>query len=235
MRILNLCGAMVLWPAAVYAQQDPVARLRELVPGDVSDQVIAIVREATAGGLPGVAIANRALEAQAKGKDEVVIAIAARDLRSVLAQSRDDLSVAGRVPDPGEIEAGAAAHELGVEAQPIRALASSTPSGRSLVVPLAVLGALVDGGLPAEDALQAVRARLAEQTSNTDLAAMPGQAGQMIAAGRNPPDLAGALGAVRPSGSAAASLSGPGGPPESVPSNNGSAGRSRRTRVPPRP
>ncbi|MBI4499525.1 MAG: hypothetical protein HY700_00020 [Gemmatimonadetes bacterium] len=229
--MLKLCGIMLLLPAVMSAQQDAVTRLRAVLPSDVSDQVIAIVQEASASGLPGEAVANRALEAQAKGKNGAAVAVAARALQSDLAASRDELSAGGRTPDSVEIEAGAAAHALGVDGKTISALASAAPSGRSLTVPLAVLGALVDRGLPAADALAAVRERLADRASNNDLADMPGEAGRMIAAGEKPPQVGRALGASAASGPSAAAWSHPGGPPETVPSNNGSTpGRSRRPR-----
>lgn len=201
MRALNLLSGLALLPALLAAQQNPVDRLRAVLPADVADQVIAIVTDATSRGLPGQAIANRALEASAKGRSGAEVSAAAQALAANLAGARDALQSAGRAPNASEIEAGATAKELGVDGATISALASSAPSGRSLAVPLAVLGALVSRGLPSDGALQSVLDRLNARASDADLAGMPGEAGRLIADGYKPSDVGRSLStAGRPSG-----------------------------------
>jgi len=79
--------------------------------------------------------------------------------------------------------------------------ASLAPSGRSLAVPLAVIGALVNRGLASDGALQAVLDRLTARASDADLVEMPGEAGRLLAAGYKPSDVGRALSAAgRPSG-----------------------------------
>ena len=63
MRTLKLLAGLALLPALLTAQQSPIDRLRAVLPADVADKVIAIVTDATSRGLPGQAIADRALEA----------------------------------------------------------------------------------------------------------------------------------------------------------------------------
>lgn len=60
-------------------------------------------------------------------------------------------------------------------------LARSAPSGRSLAVPLFVISSLVDRGLPSDEALRRVLARLEARASDAQLeglAAAPGHADQ---------------------------------------------------------
>lgn len=200
MRTLKLLSGLALLPALLAAQQSPVDRLRAVLPSDVADKVIAIVTEATSRGLPGQAIADRALEAIAKGRSGPEVSAAAQALAADLAGAHDALVHAGRTPDPSEIEAGASAKELGVDGATISALASSAPSGRSLAVPLAVISELVNRGLPSDGALQAVADRLKAHAADADLVEMPGEAGQLIAQGYKPSDVGRALGTARPAG-----------------------------------
>ena len=199
MRTLKLITGLALLPLALAAQQNWSDRLAAL-PDNVRDQVVQIVTDATSRGLPGQAIADRALETVAKSRSGVEAVAAAQALAADLSSGRDALTAAGRTPDASEIEAAATAKELGVDGATISDLASSAPSGRSLTVPLTVIGALVDRGLPSDDALQSVLDRLKARASDAELAAMPGEAGRMIAAGYRPSDVGRALGAGRPAG-----------------------------------
>jgi hypothetical protein len=199
MRTLKLIAGLALLPVALPAQQNWNDRLAAL-PDDVRDRVVQIVTDAASRGLPGQAIADRALETIAKSRSGAEAIAAAQALAADLAGGRDALTSAGRVPDASEIEAAATAKELGVDGAAISNLASSAPSGRSLAVPIAVLGALVDRGLPSDEALAAVLGRLSNRASDAELAAMPGEAGRLIAAGYRPSDVGRALGAGRPSG-----------------------------------
>lgn len=209
MRTLKLITGLLLVPLSLSAQQKATEHLQAVLPAAVADTVMAIVTNATSHGLPGQAIANRALEAVAKGQNAQQAEAAARAIANDLSASRGALQKAGRTPDASEIEAGATALELGVSGATVSALASSAPSGRSLAVPLAVLGALVNRGLPSDGALQAVAGRLTARASDTQLVDMPGQAGQMMANGYRPAEVGQALAAGRPSG---------------VPANSGQAG-----------
>ncbi len=201
MRTLKLVSWLALLPAWLAAQQSAVDRLRAVLPADVADQVIAIVTDATDKGLPGQAIADRALEGIAKGRSGTEVRAAAQALAADLAGAHDALARAGRTPDASEIESGANAMELGVDGSTVSALASSAPSGRSLAVPLAVIGALVNRGLPSDGALQAVLDRLKGRAArDADLVEMPGEAGLLIARGYKPSDVGRALSVSRPAG-----------------------------------
>lgn len=199
MRTLRVIAGLALLPGMLAAQQDWNQRLAAL-PDDARDKVVAIVTDATSRGLPGQAIADRALETIAKSRSGADAVAAAQALAADLAGAHDALVAAGRSPDASEIQAAAQAKELGVDGATISALEKSAPSGRSLAVPIAVIGALVNRGLPSDDALQSVLDRLNARASDAELSQMPGEAGRMIAEGYRPSDVGRALGAGRPAG-----------------------------------
>jgi hypothetical protein len=58
---------------------------------------------------------------------------------------------------------------MGVDGATVSELARSGPSGRGLAVPLLVIGALAERGLPSDDALAAVRDRLAARADDAEL------------------------------------------------------------------
>lgn len=152
---------------------DPSARLREVLPADVADRVLATIAEARAQNLPAPAITaleNRALKFASRGVPAPDVeravrehALRMRDARSAIETGRGQ-SAAG-----DEIDAAAEAMRQGVDGAAVRALAKSTPSGRSLAVPLFVIGSLVERGLPSDQALARVQERLTARASDRDL------------------------------------------------------------------
>lgn len=161
--------ALAVLPASVRAQQNPADRLAEVLPADVVGQVLDVIAAAQASGLPGGAVANLALEGVAKGRssDEVLAAVSL--LVSDMGRAQDALLAAGHAPEGGEIEAATAAIRMGVDGQSISELARTGPSGRSLAVPLLVMGGLAERGLPSDQALAAVRDRLAARADDAAL------------------------------------------------------------------
>jgi hypothetical protein len=106
-----------------------------------------------------------------------------------------------------------------VDASGVSELAKSAPSGRSLAVPLYVLGNLAASGMPAADALQRVRVRLAARASDAEMEKLPAQAAD-AANGHRPAEVGRDLAATRSKGASAAA-----GPPRGVPANGGAAAR----------
>lgn len=155
--------------------RDPSSRLREVLPADVAQRVLARIAEARARELPAEALENRALKFAAKGVDPKNIERSVNEQADRMALAKAAL-VNGRASRPAgdEIEAGAEAMRKGVDGPSVSLLAKSAPSGRSLAVPLFVIGSLTDRGLPADAAMQRVLARLRERASDTDLESMPG-------------------------------------------------------------
>lgn len=154
---------------------DLSTRLREVLPADVAQRVIARISDARARQLPAQALENRALKFAAKG-------VAPRDIeRSVNEQAermgttRDAIArERGGEAHGDEIEAGAEAMRKGVDGAAVSLLARRAPPKRSLAIPLFVIGSLTDRGLPSDEALQRVLDRLESNASDAELVRMPG-------------------------------------------------------------
>lgn len=156
--------------------KDPSARLREVLPADVAQRVLARIAAARARQLPAEALENRALKFAAKGVDPISIERSVNEQAARMEVAKGALA-SGRASAPAgdEIDAGAEAIRKGVDGSSISFLAKSAPSGRSLAVPLFVIGSLTDRGLSSDDALQRVLARLKARASDADLESMPGE------------------------------------------------------------
>jgi len=212
--------------------KDPSARLKEVLPADVAQRVLARIAEARARHLPAEALENRALKFAAKGVDPNSIERSVNEQSARMQIARAALA-SGRASAPAgdEIEAGAEAIRKGVDGPSVALLAKSAPSGRSLAVPLFVIGSLTDRGLSSGDALQRVLARLKARASDVDLERMPGELPSQAVAGQaNRPASTGRdFGqSHRP---ASAGRPATAGPPAGVPGNAGakpSPGQSRR-------
>jgi hypothetical protein len=230
-RLLTLASGigMVIVAASAGAQtpaNDPSDRLRQVLPTDIAQQVLAIIADARAHGLPAQALENRALKFAANGVDPKKIGKSIADQEDRMAKAESELEDArGRKPDNDEVEAAADASRKGVDGSAVSALAKSAPSGRSLAVPLFVIGSLVDRGLPSDAALQRVLDRLKARASDADLQKLPGEAanGQSNKPALTGTDLAATK---RPAGAGTAGGAGSGrpttaGPPAGVPANPG--------------
>lgn len=153
---------------------DPTDRLREVLPADVAERVLARIAEARARELPAAALENRALKFAARGiaPADVERAIDAHATRMEAARAAFRLGREGAV-SAEEIEAGAEAMRQGVDGAAVSELAKSAPSGRSLAVPLYVIGSLVERGLPSDEALARVQERLLARASDAEIERMP--------------------------------------------------------------
>jgi hypothetical protein len=218
LRLNTIVGAALLAASALRAQtpaNDPSERLREVLPADVAAKVLATIAEARSHNLPAQALEQRALKFAAKGVDPTLIPKSIEEQKDRMEKAKNALDNApGRKASGEEIEAGAEALRQGVDGALVSELAKSAPSGRSLAVPLFVIGSLVDRGLPSDDALARVLARLQARASDTELEKIPEGLG---ASHGNRPATAG-----RPAnpGKALGTSRG-GGPPAGVPANGG--------------
>ena len=191
---------------------DPSTRIQDVMPADVAERVLAHIAAARSRGLPAEALERTALKGAARNVAPAQIerAVAAQSER--LARSSDALeSARGKRASGEEIEAGAEALRKGVDGAAVSTLAKSAPSGRSLAVPLYVLGTLVANGTVTNTAVASVIERLEAKATDAQIAELPAQA---ASAGK--PEVTGrdVAGTKRP-GSA-------GGPPAGVPANAGS-------------
>jgi hypothetical protein len=218
-RTIAVIGATLLIAGVAGAQTpayDPSARLREVLPADVAQKVLATIAEARAHELPARALEQRALKFAAKGVEPKLIARSIEQQSERMEKAKDVLNDArNSKPSDDEIEAGAEAMRQGVDGAAVSELAKSAPSGRSLAVPLFVIGSLVDRGLPSDEALARVLARLQARASDAELEKIPeglgaSNANRPATAGR-PANPGKALGTTRTSG----------GPPAGVPANGG--------------
>jgi hypothetical protein len=184
MRFIRALAPLVLLSAVIASSSgaqtpanDPSARLREVLPADVADRVLARIAEARARQLPAEALEHRALKFATKGvaPDDIERSVTEQADRMGKAKAALD-SVRGKKASSDEIEAGADAMRKGVDGAAVSALAKSAPSGRSLAVPLYVIGGLIDRGLPADDALLRVQERLQARATDSELEALPAQA-----------------------------------------------------------
>ena len=227
-RKLALLGAGLLLSAGTVSAQtpayDPSARLQEVLPASVAQQVLATIAAARAQDLPAQALEQRALKFAAKGVEPKLIAKSISEQADRMEKAKDALDDApGRnKPSADEIEAGAEALRQGVDGSAVSELAKSAPSGRSLAVPLFVIGSLVDRGLPSDEALARVLARLEARASDRELETIAGNRPTDAGAGQaNRPDGVGRpTNAGKPSGVGATTRPG-GGPPAGVPANGG--------------
>lgn len=194
---------------------DPSARLRDVLPADVAERVLAVIAKARARDLPAAALENRALKFAARG-------VVPRDIERSVAAHAERLGEAkgaleagrGRKPTGDEVEAGAEAIRQGVDGAGVSALAKQAPSGRSLVMPLYVIGSLVDRGLPSDEALARVLARLQARATDADLERLPGELPAQARGQANRPEQTGPelAGTKRPAHA---------GPPKGVPASGG--------------
>lgn len=166
--VISVLLAAVL-PLAASAQQDPVSRLEEVLPPELAAQVISRVEQAQELELPAQAVANLALEGVAKGRSAEEVLAAVDILVADMGTAREALETADRPVAPDEIQAATTALRMGVEGSDIAELAQAGPSGRSLAIPLLVMGGLAQRGLPSDEALQAVSERLAERAGDAEL------------------------------------------------------------------
>jgi hypothetical protein len=194
-RIFVFGLTMSVLPSLAMAQEpvNPVERLEEVLPESVVDEVLARVNDAMSRGLPGEAMANLALEGVVKGRSGEEVLAAVTLLANEMATAAGAFARAGHAPGDGEVEAATAAMRMGVDGEAVSALASSAPSGRSLAVPLLVLGGLAERGLPSDAAVAAVQERLAAHATDSELVGTFPEAAQALGRSMRPDQVGPAL------------------------------------------
>ena len=214
--------------------KDPSARLREVLPADVAERVLARIADARAHQLPAQALENRALKFAAKGVDPRNIERSVNEQAQRMESARSAL-VSGRGSSAAadEIEAGAEAMRKGVDGASVALLAKSVGRDRSLAVPLFVIGSLTDRGLSADQALQRVLSRLKSRASDADLESMSGEPSAVGNAGQGRPE--GQTGrefgqSHRPANTGKPATAGP---PAGIPGNGGKKSNTGQSHRPP--
>jgi hypothetical protein len=176
-RLVAILVTALTWSASSLPAQtlarDPSARLREVLPADVAERVLARIAEARARELPAAALEQRALKFAAKGVTPALIEKSVAEHAERMSNARDALERAlQRRASADELEAGAEALRKGVPGSALSELARAAPSGRSLAMPLYALSGLLDRGLPADEAIRRVHDRLAARAADSDFQRM---------------------------------------------------------------
>src|SRR2546423_4788053 len=187
LRPLALVLSLAIVGSFAHAQvpaKDPSTRLREVLPADVAQRVLARIADARARQLPAEALENRALKFAAKGVAAASIERSVNEQVDRMDAARSALVAGGRSPAGDEIEAGAEVIRKGVDGSAVSLFAKTAPSGRSLAVPLFVIGSLADRGVPVSEALQRVLSRLQQKVSDVDLEAIAGDLPAQAASAR---------------------------------------------------
>lgn len=217
--------------------RDPSERLKEVLPAAVAQRVLDRIAAARARQLPAEALENRALKFAAKG-------VAPSDIERSVAEEADRMESArvalengrGSKPSGDEIEAGAEAIRKGVDGAAVSSLARNAPHDRSLAVPLFVIGSLTDRGLPSDEALKRVLARLRDKASDSDLESMPGELPAEAAFGQSHRPADAGRGNGRGGRPTTTGRPASAGPPAGVPANGGARSNPGQShRPPPRP
>ena len=228
---LVMASALAVIAASGLAAQTPAAdasaRLREVLPPDVAARVLATIAAARSRDLPAQSLENRALKFAVRGVPPKDIEKAIVEQADRMANGRDLLEqVRSKKPTGDEIDAAAEALRKGLDRVNISELAKVAPSGRSLAVPLYVIGSLIDRGLPSADALRRVRDKLQARATDADLEQLAGTLssreppGQAKKSGETGREVAETQHPGSSGGSAGNGARG-GGPPAGVPANGG--------------
>ena len=235
--VAALLGAM--FASAVGAQApsappaaDPIVKIRQALPADIADRVLATIEDARSHGLAADALAQRALKFSARGvaPGDIERSVAEQAQRQAQAKSLLE-SARGTAPSTDEVEAGAEAMREGVDGSDVSTIAKSAPSGRSLSVPLYVLGSLTSHGVASSEALARVKERIAAGATDADLESLPAQASGNAEPGTAPGQV------KHEAGDHPANANGTGvgnGPPPSVPANGNGKGHGKPP-TPPKP
>ncbi|MDO8501631.1 MAG: hypothetical protein Q7S20_07285 [Gemmatimonadaceae bacterium] len=230
-RMITVLAAAIAFMAGSVAAQtpakDPSDRLREVLPPDVAAQVLATIADARARSLPAQALEQRALKFAAKGVDPKAIAKSIMQQEERMEKAKDALDRERGRSNGDEVEAGAEALRKGVDGAAVSALAKGAPSGRSLAVPLFVIGSLVDRGLPSDDALARVLEKLQARASDAELGKLASLPDQAAMGQSRKPTTTGRPATAGTGVGAGAGVAGrpAGGPPAGVPANGGKGTR----------
>lgn len=168
-RLLSVCCAVLLLPGALAAQQTSDARVRGALPQEAADIVVGQLEAMAVDGLPQAPVVNLVLEGVSKGHPPAVIVGAVEALVSDIIDARAAFEGSGRNPSAREVESATTALRMGVDPTTITELVRAAPQGRSLEVPLLVLGGLAQSGMPADQALATLQQGLVADRADVDL------------------------------------------------------------------
>ena len=152
-----LTAGLLLLAAAPAARAqdgaDALVLLQQTLPASVWGELHGALAGAAAAGLPVASVAERLLEAEAKGSPPDQLPPLARRITAQLVVGRAALNEAGvAAPGRDEIEAAAAAVSRGATAGQVMDVVRATRSSGPVTVALFTLAELRDAGRPLEHA-----------------------------------------------------------------------------------
>ncbi|HKI96126.1 MAG TPA: hypothetical protein VJ992_12640 [Gemmatimonadales bacterium] len=189
MRGILLVTVLVPLTATTLAAQGG-SPLQQRLDRQTFEAVRAIMDSARAYSVPTGPLADKALEGAAKHVPAARILAAVRQLRNELADARGLL----RAGAPGaplgteEIVAAADAQRRGVPAADVTQLRHDVPTATSLVVPLTVLGDLIQRGVPADQARGVIEQLVTAGVSAQQIADVPSRMDVGLKVGAPPLD-----------------------------------------------
>ncbi len=187
----RLLVAALLGP---FAATTLVAQGRALLEQRLDAQMLAALRpildSARGDSLPAQALEDKALEGAAKHVPAMRIVAAVRQLAAELRDVRELLRSAapGAVLSDGETIAAADARHRGAPATELATLRRHAPSTTGLVVAFAVLGDLVQRGIPADQARGVIEQLLAAGVPASQIADVPSRMDVGLRLGAPPMD-----------------------------------------------
>lgn len=168
-----IIAATLLFSSAASAQNasDPSAKLRQVLPADVAQHVLATIADARSHSLPAAALEQQALHLTSKGAKPADVQKSIDRSADNMKKSKAALEKAGRKPTNDEVVAGSELIGRGVDGKKVSEFAKTAPSGRSLAVPLYVTGSLMNRGLKSDAAMARVHDRLMAKATDRQLTA----------------------------------------------------------------
>jgi hypothetical protein len=168
-----IIAATLLFASAASAQKanDPSTKLRAVLPAKVADHVLATIADARSHSLPAAALEQQALRMTRKGAKPADVEKSIDRSAENMKKSKAALQSSGRKPSSDEVVAGSELIGRGVDGSKISEFAKTAPSGRSLVVPMYVVGSLMNRGLKSDAALGRVHERLLAKATDKQLTA----------------------------------------------------------------
>ena len=155
-RMLSLAAALVLAPAALFAQDSTAAA------GTTADARVAMALDAAVeAGIPVSLLERKVAEGKAKGVPMARIAAAVEKRLDALTEARDALTKAGlESTTEGELSVAADAVQAGVSQTALLTISRRAPEA-SRAVAIAVLADLVAQGQASEQAVARVESAIA--------------------------------------------------------------------------
>jgi hypothetical protein len=177
--IALVCGVLT-GPAAAQAPAQRDAALREALR--------PVLADAQRDSVPIELLEAKAREGVAKRRPAPVIVAAVRQLAEELREARVALRAAApaAVLAAGELRAAAEAARLGTPWADLRALRAAADPATNLEIPFAVLGALVERGVPAGDARAVIQEMLKAGVTQARMVEVPARIDVALRVGAGP-------------------------------------------------